>query len=145
MRENGLNRMLDANLNRCREGIRVLEDVARFVLDDPGLSERIRSIRHRVWELGSSMEAELMTSRDSFGDVEKDARPDFEGKRSDLVGLITANAKRTQEAARVLEELLKLRGSSLWPKFKDIRFELYEVEKEIVLRLLDPSDKGGGD
>jgi thiamine-phosphate pyrophosphorylase len=131
-----LNRMLDANLNRCREGVRVLEDVARFVLDDVHLSERIRSIRHRVWELGSLIGAELVASRDSRGDVERDARPEVEGKRSEVVELVIANAKRAQEAARVLEEVLKLRSPSLWKGFKEVRFELYDLEKELLLRLL---------
>jgi thiamine-phosphate pyrophosphorylase len=43
-----LPRLIDANLNRAREGLRVLEDLARFELDDAALSERAKQIRHGI-------------------------------------------------------------------------------------------------
>jgi len=48
-------RLTDANLNRAREGLRVLEDLARFVLEDGGLSERIRAARHNLQQTAANL------------------------------------------------------------------------------------------
>ena len=45
-----LARMIDANANRAREALRVLEDYARFGLDDKDLSHELKNIRHLLTE-----------------------------------------------------------------------------------------------
>ncbi|MFQ5925353.1 MAG: thiamine phosphate synthase, partial [Dehalococcoidia bacterium] len=41
-------RLIDANLNRISEGLRLLEDVARFLVNDAALSEQLKSLRHEL-------------------------------------------------------------------------------------------------
>ena len=41
-------RIIDANLNRAAEGLRVLEDIARLGLNDASLSERLKTLRHEL-------------------------------------------------------------------------------------------------
>ncbi len=128
-------RLVDANLNRCREGLRVLEDIARFMLNDTALSQKFRIIRHKLIEADSSRN--LLTSRDAPGDVGADkpsARP-----RGNLSDLVTANSRRVQESLRVLEEFAQIPDvmsniNSDW--FKSARFTLYTLEKELTHRLL---------
>lgn len=43
-------RILDANLNRAREALRVMEDIARFALNDAALSGELKAIRHDLRE-----------------------------------------------------------------------------------------------
>ena len=62
-------RMIDANLNRSSEGLRVLEDVARFLLNDAGLSQQLRAIRHNLAEETKSLSTKLLSQRDSEHDV----------------------------------------------------------------------------
>ncbi len=128
-------RIIDANLNRCREGLRVLEDIARFTLNDDTLSQKFRIIRHKLIEADSSRN--LLTSRDASGDVgaqKPAARP-----RGNLSDLVTANSRRVQESLRVLEEFAQIPDvmsniNSDW--FKSARFTVYSLEKELTHRLL---------
>ena len=46
-------RILDASANRATEGMRTLEEYARFVLDDPAMTAAWKSMRH---ELTSSLQ-----------------------------------------------------------------------------------------
>ena len=65
-----LGRILDASANRAREGLRVVEDYVRFVLDDPGLTRRLKEVRHRLGEAVRGLDPELLIgSRDTRGDV----------------------------------------------------------------------------
>lgn len=145
-------RIVDANLNRSVEGLRVLEDVARFVLNDATLSQQLRSTRHSLAEVGESLGIILLEERDSKHDVGREnviARPPSviaNQRRSnlnrqsypDLASLVGANANRVEESLRVLEELAKLGELSSKldaAKFEKVRFRLYSVEKEMVSRL----------
>ena len=152
-------RIVDANLNRSVEGLRVLEDVARFVLNDATLSQQLRSTRHSLAEVGESLGIILLEERDSEHDVGREsviARPPSvvasppsviaSRRRSnlnrqsypDLASLVGANANRVEESLRVLEELAKLDELSSKldaTKFEKVRFRLYSVEKEMVSRL----------
>jgi thiamine-phosphate pyrophosphorylase len=127
-------RAIDANLDRAAEGLRVLEDVARFFLNDTHLTEKLRSLRHRLRETGHSLETELLSARDAGGDVGAGAPA---GGRAGPADVVSANAKRVQESLRVLEELAQLPGSA-WSShtFQEARFSLYSLEKELLSRLL---------
>lgn len=124
-----LYRVIDANLNRLKEGIRVIEDIARYLQNAKPLSERLKSLRHqsRIDDLRP-----LLASRDSVNDV---LRPTVESemRRTDLDSVLIANYKRGQESSRVLEELYKIVDPSLSETFKHIRYELYTLEKEHLL------------
>lgn len=137
-----LDRILDANLNRAREGLRVLEDIARFVLDDRKTCARLKDLRHRLVLDGRT--ADLLSARDAASDTAAFLDTEPELTRSGLFAILIANAKRVQESLRVLEELGKL-GAGKSP-FKTIRFDLYEIEKAMASRLLriDKSERVKG-
>ncbi|MDD2906812.1 MAG: thiamine-phosphate pyrophosphorylase [Sulfurimonas sp.] len=122
-------RVIDANLNRLKEGIRVVEDIMRYRDNNKELSLRLKQLRHkaRIEETH-----ELLKNRDSINDV---LRPTIKSElnRTDIHSILTANFKRAQESSRVLEELFKLQNASYSENFKYIRYELYALEKEIVL------------
>jgi thiamine-phosphate pyrophosphorylase len=130
-----LHRVIDANLNRAREGLRLLEDLARFLLNDEDLAARLKGLRQRLAVADPAAARALLSARDAAGDRAAFLESEAEGRREDLLSLLQANAKRAQESLRVLEETSKLEG--LEPgTFKRLRFELYDLEKELASRLL---------
>ena len=123
-------RLIDANLNRLSEGLRLLEDVARFILNDAALSSRLKALRHNLLMKPESFQKTLLTARDSEGDVTAFSKESM--SRSDVNDVVTANARRVTESLRVLEEFAKLPDIDLDPmKFKRARFAIYEIEKEL--------------
>ncbi|QSZ43134.1 thiamine-phosphate pyrophosphorylase [Sulfurimonas aquatica] len=122
--------MVDANLNRLKEGIRVVEDIMRYRDNNKELSSKLKSLRHKARVKETK---ELLMHRDSINDVLR-ASMQSELNRSDVSSILTANFKRGQESARVLEELYKLENIEYSENFKYIRYELYNLEKEILLQ-----------
>jgi uncharacterized Zn finger protein len=122
-------RVIDANLNRLKEGIRVIEDIARYLQNDQPTASRLKTLRHksRIDDLRN-----LLASRDSENDV---LRPTLESEmnRESLQSILVANYKRAQESSRVLEEMYKIVDPTLSENFKQIRYELYTLEKEHLL------------
>jgi thiamine-phosphate pyrophosphorylase len=122
-------RVIDANLNRLKEGIRVIEDIMRYRDNNKKLSQQLKSLRHLAV---IDEYTELLTYRDSINDVLRPTTKS-EMKRSSIVGIMAANFKRAEESSRVLEELFKLYKPQYSENFKHIRYELYDLEKQIVL------------
>jgi thiamine-phosphate pyrophosphorylase len=122
-------RIVDANLNRLREGIRVVEDICRFYKNSKELSSKLKKLRHtsRLDNFNA-----LLSSRDIINDPLKETTKS-ETKRESLDMIVISNIKRAQESSRVLEEILKLTNKNDAEKFKNIRYELYNLEKEILL------------
>lgn len=133
-------RIIDAAANRAREGLRVLEDIARFALDDRGLTERLKRVRH---DLRAALDAlpirspDLLAARDTPGDVGTTVKTDAESDRAGLPAIATAAAKRAQEALRTLEETAKSLPRTGSP-FEAARYHLYDIERELLLRLAPP-------
>ncbi len=123
-------RVIDANLNRLKEGIRVVEDILRYRNNNKILSKQLKELRHKA-RINESIE--LLLHRDSIKDVLRPSSSS-ELERTDITSIITANFKRAQESSRVLEELFKLHSTEYSERFKYIRYELYNLEKEIVLK-----------
>jgi len=128
--------MIDANFNRSSEGLRFLEDVARFILNDTALTQQLKNMRHNLANEAKSLGIKLLSQRDPEHDVgiSTEAIP-----QQDLAGVITANAKRVQESLRVIEELAKLAEISPMldtDRFQQARFALYALEQELVSRIL---------
>jgi thiamine-phosphate pyrophosphorylase len=121
-------RVIDANLNRLKEGIRVVEDVMRYLHNNKELSKKLKHLRHLAKFDDTKS---LLKYRDSINDV---LRPSSKSElsRADLDGIVVANFKRAQESCRVLEELFKLKDIKLSENFKHIRYELYDLEKEVM-------------
>jgi len=132
-------RIVDANLNRLAEGLRILEEIARLVLDDVSLTQQLKTLRHDLIRGDVSINLELLRSRCSAGDVGIDLAVKGEGRQKELPLIVVANSRRAQESLRVLEEMAKLPEMTfkLDPdKFKQARFELYTLEQVLVSRLM---------
>ncbi|MDX4012884.1 thiamine-phosphate pyrophosphorylase [Aliarcobacter skirrowii] len=125
---NNFLRIIDANLNRLREGIRVVEDIFRYVYNDKELSTKLKNLRHlaRVENF-----YEILESRDVQNDVLRESIKS-EQNREDLNSILIANFKRAQESSRVLEELTKLSSIKDSENFKYIRYELYILESVLT-------------
>ena len=98
----------------------------RYVFDDAKLAYKIKSLRHKA----KIPQKELLKFRNSQEDVLRTSTKS-EQTRENLDEIITANFKRAQESARVLEECFKLINLERAELFKSIRYELYELEKEL--------------
>lgn len=126
-------RILDANLNRAREALRVLEDLARFDRDDGALADAFKEARHALDRRARPHAAEFLAARDSDRDVGRDSdRPVTAPRRPAEVA--SANLKRAQEALRSIEEAAKGRYPALSAEAHAGRFRLYSLEK----RMADP-------
>lgn len=104
-------RILDANANRAREALRVMEDIARFVLDDADLSGGIKALRHELHAVLDDARidaASLLAWRDTPGDVGTSIGTDAEYTRGGLSHVAAAACKRLTEALRSIEECLKI-------------------------------------
>ncbi len=121
-------RLIDANLNRLREGIRVVEDIFRYVYNNKEIASKLKELRHKS---RIKIYTELLNSRDIKNDVLKKSTSS-EQKRADLDSILIANFKRAQESSRVLEEICKLDSINESETFKYIRYELYDLEKALI-------------
>lgn len=124
-------RILDANLNRLREGIRVVEDILRYGFNNKEFALCLKKIRH---ECRVTSYFECLNARNSQEDVLKISTKE-EQLRKNLENVFIANFKRAQESARVLEEILKLENIQESEHFKNIRYKLYTLEKEILITI----------
>lgn len=126
-------RVLDAAANRAREAARVLEDFARFALNDAGLAERLKRLRHDVTQACQWLpEAAQIVARDAQSDVGAAVDTESEHQRAGAWAVVAANAKRLQEALRSLEEFSKLREAAQGERFKRLRYIAYTVEKSLL-------------
>ena len=119
-------RLFDANANRCREGLRVIEDTARFVFGSGPLYKKTRGLRHSADKLTRELYGGLIGHRDS---VKDSGRRIPEGKRESHRAVVQSNFKRVEESLRVLEEYSRLVCPEAGPGFKKIRFSVYTLEK----------------
>lgn len=124
-------RIIDANLNRATEGLRVVEEICRFILEDANLTLQAKQLRGRL----SRIVKHELASRDSAGDVGREPYTKSEQSRAGLENIFKANIKRAQEAVRCLEEFSKLLKPAYGKAFKSVRFEVYELEKKIAPKL----------
>ncbi|MCG2677321.1 thiamine-phosphate pyrophosphorylase [bacterium] len=131
-------RVFDANINRAREGLRVCEEVARFILCDEKLTKKLKGIRHQVTKIIQSLKIntkKLLAIRDVRKDVGARTYPRSEGKRKSYEDIVTSNMKRVEESLRVLEEFTKKINPSAGARFKRLRFQAYDMERELLEKL----------
>ncbi|HDQ26721.1 MAG TPA: thiamine-phosphate pyrophosphorylase [bacterium] len=127
--------VIDANINRLKEGLRVAEDIARFILADRASSASLKKIRHNSNLALKSLKvpySKLLASRDSGSDVGRRIKNRSELKRENIGGVLISNLKRAQESLRVLEEVSKLSDKKSALKFKELRYETYACEKKLL-------------
>lgn len=131
-------RLVDASLNRIAEGLRYLEDVSRFLLNDSAITGRLKTMRHSLVESDMAFQQRLLAARDAEGDVGVDLETSGQKAPRDLAASVVANARRVQEGLRTLEEYAKVTAVAphLTPnKMAKARFSLYTIEKDLLGRL----------
>ncbi|MCX6005728.1 MAG: thiamine-phosphate pyrophosphorylase [Chloroflexi bacterium] len=129
-------RTIDANINRISEGLRVLEDISRFIIEDINSSQQLKSIRHELSKSVGALSLNLLKNRDVEGDI--GAKVDLTIDHQNLTSVVRANSKRVEEGLRVLEELAKLpefKSMLSTAKLKESRYAVYSIEKTLIEQL----------
>lgn len=121
-----LKRILDANLNRASEAARILEEIARFMLDDKDLSEKLKNIRHKINAVQEESYSGYLDARDSENDVGVEIKNS--DKRIDIENIFKANIKRLQQSLRTLAEY-SVENSENAALFEKLRYTSYTLEK----------------
>ncbi len=135
--EDRLFQIMDANLNRTREGLRVCEDITRFGLRNLAATRLLKDIRHRATNLvlkskNISM-AQLLDKRDV--DQDKARHVDFAPKSgAGIADIFMSNIERVKESLRVLEECFKIIDNKISQGYRKLRFETYEIEQKVIKR-----------
>lgn len=131
--ETDAGRVLDANLNRAREALRVLEDYCRFVLDDRFLTEQVKGLRHGLAEAAGRLPPGLLlAARETIRDVGTSVSAAGEYDRGTPRDVAAVNLKRLQESLRSLEEYGKLFNPELGRQFEAARYTSYTLERAVV-------------
>ena len=133
-------RLLDANANRAREALRVMEDAARFMLNDHTLSAELKTLRHDLAD-ALALLPDLVAHRNTPGDVGTTITTEAEARRDDPLGVAVAAGKRLSEALRSLEEFGKLTdaGPTFAARIEALRYRGYDLESRLVARLTGPN------
>ncbi|MFH1772330.1 MAG: thiamine-phosphate pyrophosphorylase [Candidatus Omnitrophota bacterium] len=126
-------RVIDANFNRFKEGLRVTEDIIRFIFEDKKLFIRAKKLRHSLdFILKREIGSKSIRFRDSKKDLGQKA-DELEIKRNAVGDILIANIQRSKESIRVLEEFAKILDRNSVSKIKEIRYQIYSLEKEALL------------
>jgi thiamine-phosphate pyrophosphorylase len=133
-----LKRIIDANLNRTTEALRVLEEIARFYLNDEKISEKLKNIRHDISKLADENYEELLFSRDTANDVGVNINNPTQ--RKDILNIFKANIKRLQQSLRTLAEYAQAEGIN-FQIFEKSRYDSYTLEKEMYENLSSKLNK----
>jgi thiamine-phosphate pyrophosphorylase len=133
-------RILDANFNRASEGLRVVEEYARFVLNDAPLSAECKQLRHELTEIlhGCCSPEELACARDTTGDVGTQVKTRAEYQRADAIDVVLANTKRVEQSLRAIEEYGKTISAELGEKSEQLRYRAYTLAKTLSVALFRP-------
>ena len=121
--------IIDANLDRAREGLRVLEDWARFALGKEKYVKRIKNFRQI---LGKNHLEVYKQSRNFIKDNCKGLTHQEQLKRNTPEQIISSNAGRVQEALRVIEEFSRPHNHDLSKIASEIRYEIYTIEIDLL-------------
>ncbi|MFP4007815.1 MAG: thiamine phosphate synthase [Spirulinaceae cyanobacterium] len=122
-------RILDANLDRAREGLRIIEEWCRFGLNNSELARECKQMRQ---ELGAWHDSTLRYARDTPGDPGTALSHPHEERRFSLEALLQANLCRVEEALRVLEEYAKLYKPTMAKACKQMRYRTYTLESALI-------------
>jgi thiamine-phosphate pyrophosphorylase len=130
--EIGALRVLDAAANRATEGLRVVEDFARFVLDDQHLTRLLKELRHNLAEAcGALPSADRHAARETRRDVGTTVSTPAEGQRADAWDVCTASCERVKQSLRSLEEFSKAALPEISSRLESLRYRFYTIEKSL--------------
>lgn len=119
-------------MNRAKEGLRVCEDICRFVWDQKGWTGGLKDVRHQLTAAAAAFGvSRLIGARDIGRDIGKETIPP-EMKRGDADDIFFANVQRVKESLRVLEEFSKIKHRTAAEGFKKLRYQVYALERKIV-------------
>jgi len=129
-----VHRVLDAAANRGREGLRVVEDYVRFVLDDAHLTGQMKRLRHELTALVSRVSfGRRLAARETRADVGTSVAVSSERTREDPSGVLAANFTRLQESLRALEEFGKMLDPELGVEFEQLRYRTYTLQRAVEI------------
>lgn len=129
-----LYRILDANFNRAKEGLRVCEDLCRYIWDQRTLTRAFKDVRHELTGIMARLDIQkALEARHIQGDVGR-ATSVTESQREDIGAVFWANSQRVKESLRVLEEVVKLIDSRISIKLKMLRYKVYALEQKVIGR-----------
>ncbi len=130
-------RILDASYNRAREAMRVAEDCGRFALNDPAITALAKNLRSELTETLEGMPVdEMITSRDTPGDIGTEISSPTEIKRNNLQDVATAACKRLTESLRTIEEYGKIVAPQQVINIERMRYNAYTLEQRIMSRIM---------
>ena len=121
--------IIDANLDRAREGLRVLEDWARFGL---GENECVKKIKNFRQILGKHHLEVYKQSRNYVEDECKGLTHQEQINRKTPEQIICSNSARVQEALRVIEEFSRLNNNHELSKIASELDEIYALEINLL-------------
>ncbi len=133
--QRAIERLLDANLDRAREGLRVIEDWCRFGLARPDLVSRTKDFRQR---LGRCHQASFKLARHTATDPAAGMAHGAQAERQGAAAVVAANCGRVQEALRVLEEFGRGLPGPLAGEAAAIRYGLYDLEVDVLRAAAGP-------
>lgn len=135
MIEKKIFRVIDVNINRCKEGLRVVEDILRFVIEEDVLRRKARKIRHVLDTIlqDRKLTACRLAARDAEKDIGK-AVDRLELTRKNVDDIFYVNIQRIKESLRVLEEFFKIVDRKKVPLIKKSRYQTYEIERKTHAR-----------
>lgn len=128
-------RIIDVNYNRATEGLRVVEEIGRFILEDKKATLALKQLRGELRKT-TKLLGQRLSARNSEQDIGREMFTKSEGQRTSLLDIFQSNIKRAEEAGRCLEEFSKLISPLAGKKFKALRFKLYIIERKIYPRLV---------
>ena len=132
MSQTAVLRILDASLNRATEGLRVVEDYARFVLDDAYLTSQTKALRHNLTMAAATISStHRHAARDTQRDVGTTLSTEKELERADAWDVCAASLKRAEQSLRSMEEYGKLVNAEFAGQCESLRYRLYTLEKAL--------------
>ncbi len=125
-------RIIDASVNRSTEGLRVIEEIVRFLYNDEKTYKKLRIIRHKIPRLFINYYPQSVLQRNSCKDPGKKVK---EKKYKNIKHIVISNFHRISESLRVLEELAKMIQPKKVQKIKNLRYKIYDLEKFVVEKI----------
>lgn len=132
-------RIIDANGNRAREALRVLEEAARFVIQSAPIAGELKQLRHDL-SLALDELPTLIHHRDTPGDVGTTITTTAEQHRAGLNAVVTAAGARLSEALRAIEEYAKTlhnepHAPTLAATAERVRYRGYDLTQRLTRAL----------
>ncbi len=126
--------LIDANFGRAREGLRVIEDIARFIIRDRDFFEECKGLRHTLTDCEYHFGCAYTAGSRIGEDLGKEKVVDTEYERGSSFDIIRASAGRVGQSLRVLEEYAKVYAPRLAIKIEDLRYRVYTLEYRLLER-----------